>query len=111
MTLEEFNKKWDFEAYNELMNTKENWIEEYKKYLEDCYSMYETEGFCDTFESPYTDYKKYNGQKFKVVCRMDDVFMDLESLPAWLIKFEDGDEISAWPEEICSCERTKYVKE
>lgn len=106
MNCEEFNKKWDMYAYNSLMANKENWEENYRKYIEDCFDMYETEGFADTFKSPYDQYKQYNDMKFKVLRRAttDDGF-DLETLPAWEIQFENGEKIMALAEEICKIER------
>ena len=104
LTCEEFNKKWDKTAYDAMMQSMD--YKEHRKYLTDCYNMYETEGFCKTFQTPYTDYQERNGQKFKKLRRAKrrDGF-DWESLPAWFIQFEDGVHIFAFPEEICKIER------
>lgn len=104
LTHEEFNKKWDKAAYDAMMQSMD--YKEHRKYLTDCYNMYETEGFCKTFKTPYTDYQERNGQKFKKLRRAkrNDGF-DWESLPAWFIQFEDGVRIFAFPEEICKIER------
>ena len=104
LTCKEFNKKWNKDAYD-AMEQSINY-REHRKYLTDCYNMYETEGFCKTFQTPYADYSKYNGQKYKKLRRAkrSDGF-DWESLPAWYIEFEDGVRIFALPEEICKIER------
>lgn len=104
LTCEEFNKKWDKPAYDAMMQSMD--YKEHRAYLTDCYNMYETEGFCKTFQTPYTDYSQYNGQKYKKLRRAkrSDGF-DWESLPAWYIEFEDGVRIFALPEEICKIER------
>ena len=83
-------------------------VEDYRKYITDCYNMYETEGFCKTFQTTYSDYVKYNGKKFKKLRRakIKDGF-DYESLPAWYIEFEEGVHIFALPEESCKIERNK----
>ena len=108
MTNEEFNKKWDSDLYEDMRNETNEQIRLQKMngYVNDCFDMYETEGFCDTFESPYESLIKHNGKKFSVVrrCSTDDGF-DIGALPAWKIKFEDGEEIEAMPEEICKIER------
>lgn len=104
LTCEEFNKKWDKTAYDAMMQSMD--YKEHRKYITDCYNMYETEGFCKTFQTTYSDYVKYNGKKFKKLRRakIKDGF-DYESLPAWYIEFEDGVHIFAFPEEICKIER------
>lgn len=56
--------------------------------------------FADTFWTPYDDYKDKIGLKFEVVRRCTTEDVDAECLPVWLIKFEDGEEINAYPEEI-----------
>lgn len=104
LTCEEFNKKWNGPAYDAMINSGN--VKEHRKYITDCYNMYETEGFCKTFQTTYTDYQKYNGMKFKKLRRAksSDGF-ELETLPAWYIEFEDGVHIFALPEEICKIER------
>ena len=103
MTNEEFNKKWNKSAYAQTEHDNNKLIE----YVNDCFDMYETEGFCDTFESPYKQYARYNGLAFKVIerCTQDD--FDLTALPAWEIELETGGRMTALPEEICKIERRK----
>ncbi len=104
LTCEEFNKKWDEPTYDAMVQSTDD--KEHLKYLTDCYNMYETEGFCKTFQTHYSGYSQYNGQKYKKLRRakMSDGF-NWEVLPAWYIEFEDGVHIFAFPEEICKIER------
>ena len=108
MTNEEFNRKWDEERWSAMENEadEKNYIKKRLEYANDCFDMYETEGMCDTFESPYDSLKKYNGMTFTIVrrCTMDDGY-DCETLPTWRIKLSNGEEIDAYPEDICKIER------
>ena len=66
--------------------------------------------FSDTFWTPYEDYACRIGQNFSVVRRattQDNI--DVECLPQWLIKFEDGKTIFANPEEVIA-EEVIYTK-
>ena len=101
MTNKEFNEKWDDANYASALESTEKLHE----YITDCFDMYETEGFADTFESPYDQFKQYNGLPFKVVERCTELDFDLDALPAWKIEFEGGIRIDALPEEICKIER------
>lgn len=83
--------------------------EEEKLFINYWFDKYESEGFSKVFCSPYefTDKEptKYNGKKFEVVGRVksldeDEHGADLECLPMWNIKFEDGHTMAAYPEEI-----------
>ena len=58
----------------------------------------------DTFQSPYTQWNKRNGQTFDVlrVISKTDENHDQESLPMFEIRFSDGLIIEAWPEEVLS---------
>lgn len=95
MTFKEFDEKWNNENFS-ICN----------EYIEDCFDMYETEGFADTFESIDTEFKKFNGKPFRVIRRCNEVDgFDLEVLPVWLVELEDGTQIQAFPDEICSIER------
>ncbi len=76
-----------------------------KEFVNDCFEAYETEGFAKAFWSKDTLYKKYCGKYFEVIGRTPiydgkNNGMDIESLPIWNIKFEDGTVIYAYPEEI-----------
>ena len=66
----------------------------------------------DIFLSPYESEQKYNGKRFTVLDRVKEISedkdgADLENLPMWYIRFEDGDIIPAYPEEICICEQRR----
>lgn len=83
--------------------------EEEKIFVNYWFDKYESEGFAKVFCSPYTftdeEPTKYNGKKFEVVGRVkpldeDEHGSDLECLPMWNIKFEDGYTMAAYPEEI-----------
>lgn len=65
--------------------------------------------FNKTFWTPYTDHNSRIGESFKVIRRATTKDVDEECLPIWLIKFEDGKEIFAYPEEIIS-EEIENVK-
>jgi hypothetical protein len=54
------------------------------------------------FRTPYDQFKHRNGQFCYVVKVIDqpDKDHDEEVLPMFLIHFEDGREIDAWPEEL-----------
>lgn len=97
MTIKEWREKWDAISY-ENMND-----EMFREFVNDTFELYETTGFhTDRFRGIWNESEKYNGQSFEVIrrCTTDDGF-DSESLPAWVIKLECGDEVEAYPEEIC----------
>lgn len=56
----------------------------------------------DTFDSPYKQHAERNGQPFEIVKTIDkpDSEHDVAVLPMYGIRFEDGEEIEAWPEEV-----------
>ena len=56
----------------------------------------------NTFQSPYGQYQDRNGQAFEIVRKIseEDGEHDAEVLPMFVIRFPDGIEIEAWPEEI-----------
>ena len=76
-----------------------------KEFILDCYKAYETCGFVPFFQSSESD-MPHNGERYNVIepVSPDDCEWDLESLPAWRVRFENGDEYYALPEEICFCE-------
>jgi hypothetical protein len=61
-----------------------------------------TEKLKEAFDSPYDQFKDKNGQQFKLIKTITepDFEHDIGSLPMYIIEFEDGEEIEAWPEEI-----------
>lgn len=90
--------------------TRDNFsIEEEKRFVADCYDTYEHIGFAETFGTSYTGEKHLVGKKFTVLSRVKELSedkngADLECLPMWNIRFEDGSEMAAYPEEICLTE-------
>lgn len=78
--------------------------EEEIRFVEDCFGIYEKEGFSSVYWSPFTDHEERKGQPFEVIsrCTMED--QDLCTLPMWKIKFADGKLINAYPEEIVPSE-------
>lgn len=54
------------------------------------------------FRSPYDQYRDRVGQHFEIirVITRPESDVDLENLPMYVIRFDDGDEIHAWPEEV-----------
>ena len=73
------------------MEREEMTKEQEKEWLNDCYSLYEKEGFARCFWSQGGDYKEKDG-------------FDMECLPAWRIQFKDGTVIDAYPDEIIPSE-------
>ena len=72
-----------------------------REFVNDCFNLYEKEGFAKKFWSPFgDDYKERVGQGFEVLGRCTEKDTELEVLPMWKIKFEDGTVIGAYPEEI-----------
>lgn len=99
-----YNNFEELNAAYPNLNTEEGLsFDDMLAYVQDSFDLYEKFGFKDKFDTPYEDYQKYNGQSFEVVRRMSYVNdnIHLECLPKWIIRFEDGVEIEAWPEEIC----------
>lgn len=79
--------------------------EEEKEWLEDCFLLYEKEGFARCFWSQGGDYKEYHEKAFTVIRRTEEKDgFDMECLPAWRIQFADGTVIDAYPDEIIPSE-------
>jgi hypothetical protein len=62
------------------------------------------------FQSPYDQYRHRIGDHFIVLKTFteEDENHDLEVLPMFLIRFDDGVEIEAWPEEIMELPNIEY---
>lgn len=56
----------------------------------------------DTFTTPFDQYANREGQRFNVLAKITepDEDHDAEVLPMYRIRFDDGFEIDAWPEEV-----------
>lgn len=54
------------------------------------------------FKTPYSQYKHREGEEFTIVRKITepDENHDAEVLPVYIIRFADGEEITAWPEEV-----------
>ena len=53
------------------------------------------------FTTPYEQYKEREGQECEIVREKDHATFDYEEVGAmYIIRFEDGEEIEAWPEEL-----------
>lgn len=98
-------------GFDNTSKTRDDLTEtEEKAFVNDCFETYEHIGFSETFGTPYTGEKHLVGKKFIVLGRVkelseDENGADLECLPMWNIRFEDGFEMAAYPEEICLAER------
>ena len=102
MTWDEFEKKYRGAPCREDMPEEQE-----KEYVEDLFTAYEQEDrFSKVFWSQGGDYPQYIGKPFSIVGRTSvydeksQKGTDLECLPMWRIKFEDGFEMSAYPDEI-----------
>lgn len=60
--------------------------------------------FAPTFQTPWSDHRDRIGQSFELVRIVDqpDDSHDAEVLPMYVIRFPDGVEIEAWPEEVAA---------
>lgn len=101
MTWDELKVKYKDAPYREDMTEEQE-----KEFVADCFNCYEQEGFSKVFWCQGGDYPEYVGKPFTVVGRTPiydgatQLAADLESLPMWNIRFKDGYEMSAYPEEI-----------
>lgn len=75
-----------------------------KRYVKDCFYLYEKEGFSSVFWTPYDDYNNRNGQKIEVIGRCNNENINLRYLPMWNIRFPDGEVLVVGPEEIIPSE-------
>lgn len=96
--------EWKDEYFTREQMTEERELE----WVEYCFEAYEADGFAETYHTPFKQYEEFEGKPFTVVKRLNEYDADLCSLPMWIIKFEDGNTLAAWPEEICNTERKKY---
>ena len=106
MTKEIFKNKWPWSS-TKVDDMTDSELAEFK---EDCFQLYEQTGFIEKFDSPYDDHGEHNGMKFEVIRRATVEECDLEAMPIWLVKFENGDEAYCYPEEICRIEQEKKTR-
>ena len=102
-TFEMLNKAYGLNNSSKARNDLT--IEQERKYVEDCFNTYEKIGFSQHFHSPYDSCSVNNGKKFSVVKRLTEKEVDLECLPMWIVLLETGEQIPAYPEEICFTEK------
>ena len=86
------------------MDREEMTEEEELRFVDDCFQLYEKEGFSPVYWSPFTDREERKGQPIEVMKRCTVEDCDLCALPMWKIKFSDGEVIHAYPEEIVPSE-------
>lgn len=98
MTQEQFYNKWG------NVNPDHLSFEQLTEFKNDCFALYEASGFIEKFDSPYDEQGEHNGMKFQVIRRATAREVDLEAMPLWLIRFENGDEAYCYPEEIAVLE-------
>lgn len=94
LTEKEFLSKWTGTDRDTLSG------ERLLRFIDDCFSCYEQKGFKETFDSPYDDHGEHNGMAFTVIRRSMEGESDLEALPIWKIRFQNGDEAWCYPKEI-----------
>jgi len=101
MTWDEMREKYPPPVFPEEMSE-----EQLKEYVADYFDCYEAEGFSKLFWSQGGDYPEYQGKPFEVIGRAPTCDADhpdgieLSCQPMWTIRFEDGYEMSAYPDEI-----------
>lgn len=99
MTEQEFNDRWSGVQTDTMTD------EEFLRFKQDCFDMYETTGFSSTFHSPYDSAREHNGKPFRVLRRANASECDLEAMPLWVVRFPDEDKpFYCYPEEICKIE-------
>lgn len=56
----------------------------------------------ETFTTPFSQYRDREGEPFEILDKImkADETHDAEVLPMYRIRFSDGTEIDAWPEEV-----------
>lgn len=84
--------------------------EEERAWVEYWFNKYESVGFVENFHLLRNKYEKRAGTPFTVIGRCTEEECDLECLPMWKIRFEDGTETCAFPEEICKLEIEKQER-
>ncbi len=97
MTKAELNEKYP--EYRDEMT-----VEREKEYVNDCFDYYEQQGFAKVFWSQGGDFKEHHFKPFKVMGRVpalegNNKGMELDCLPMWYIRFEDGFEMAAYLDE------------
>ena len=106
----------EFDSSDEVFTREDMDEDREEEWVAFCFDAYEADGFKETFGTPYYDKGEYDGMKFTVLGRVPNIKndfengADLECLPMWHIKLENGLEMDAYPEEICLSETDEYRK-
>lgn len=106
----------EFDNSDEVFTREDMDEDREEEWVAFCFDAYEADGFKETFGTPYYENREYDGMKFTVLGRVpniEDDFengADLECLPMWRIKLENGLEMDAYPDEICLSETDEYRK-
>lgn len=115
MTRTWFDRNEYFPEFKDGTFTRDEMTEEREReWVDFCFEAYESDGFVPTFGTPYDDgLVEFKGMKYEVLSRVkefkdDPNGADLECLPMWNIRLENGKEIAAYPEEICLSETIEY---
>lgn len=109
--MKQFYKELWQNLYNRYPQKRENMnYETENAFVNECFDLYEKEGFSRVFWDCFKSNPKYNGKPFKVVDRVPvydgkNDGADIECLPMWRIEFEDGEQMAAYPEEIIPSEQ------
>ena len=82
------------------MDRDEMTKEQEREFVNYCFDLYEKEGFSKIFWAQGGDFPELIGKPFTVVGRETEDRIYLSYLPMWRIHFENGTEISAYPDEI-----------
>ena len=91
---------WD-KMYEKYPEKREEMSEKTERdFVNDCFDLYENEGFAEKFWTSDEEYTRYIGMKFKVLQRTPEKRNALSTLPLWDIQLEDGTLLTAYPEEI-----------
>lgn len=97
-TYKELMAKWDKFPERDLMSIKEE-----LEYIHDWYNLGKNLP-TKPFEPTFTDYVKYKGQSFTIIDEVKTFEVELEQLPMWKIKMEDGTILWALCDEIFKIE-------
>lgn len=111
MTWDDVKKKYPG-LYGGGLSRNDLTEEQEREFVDDCYQAYEHGGFAEKIVSPYECENLRNGMRFEVLGRVPEIKddpngVDLECLPMWRLRLENGDVMYAFPEEICLDERNK----
>lgn len=86
------------------MERDEMTVEQETQFVNECFNLYEQEGFSPQFWSPFTDNQERVGLPVEIVGRIEaDMSHDLGVLPMWKARL-NGEEFEVFPEEVIPSE-------